>query len=132
MKTDALDILLSEDTKGALSQLQIEAKEELDELKAWYEAIADECAIDFVEMTSPRETITKLLSWNMEMALDPQISEEANKLIEKHTKELKTELAEKDTILSGLKKPHVHGATVPQTSCTRCCAEAALKALTDV
>lgn len=34
MKTTALDILLNEDTKGALSQLQIEACAELEAMKA--------------------------------------------------------------------------------------------------
>lgn len=61
-----------------------EARAELEAIKEWYEAVAEECALDFIHMTTPSETVKRLIAWNVKMALDPEVSEEANKLIERY------------------------------------------------
>jgi hypothetical protein len=54
---------------------------ELAELEAWKFAIEEACIVDFVEITTPEETFSNLINWNVKMALDPAISKEANELI---------------------------------------------------
>ena len=59
-----------------------DTRKELKLLEEWYEAVEEACIVNWVEMTTPTETIQNLISWNVKMALDPKISKEANDLIE--------------------------------------------------
>jgi hypothetical protein len=53
---------------------------QLEEARAWREAVDDACAISWVEMTTPRETLKALLARESQIALDPAVSEEAAQL----------------------------------------------------
>jgi len=54
---------------------------EIVELRKWKQAIDDACAIDWIEPTTPKETIQNLISINVKQALDPAISEQPAKWI---------------------------------------------------
>ena len=51
------------------------------ELEEWKFAVEEACIVDFVDITTPEETIFNLIQWNVKMALDPSISKDANELI---------------------------------------------------
>ncbi len=58
---------------------------ELAEFQAWKQAIDDACAVDWIEATTPKETIQKLISVNVQQALDPAISEQPAKWVARIT-----------------------------------------------
>lgn len=54
---------------------------EIKELKEWKLAIDEACVINWVNMTTPEETVNNLIVWNVKMALDPAISEQPAKWV---------------------------------------------------
>lgn len=56
---------------------------EVNELFTWKDAIDEACALDFIPVTTPKETLANLIAWNVKQALDPAISKDANDLIER-------------------------------------------------
>ncbi len=50
----------------------------------WKEAVIDACVINCIDWdeSDPRGTLAKLIAWEMQLTLDPQVSEEAKKLIQ--------------------------------------------------
>jgi hypothetical protein len=60
------------------------AREELYELLSWKSAVEEACIVNWVEVTTPEETIAELINRNVAEALDPQISSMAVDLIQKH------------------------------------------------
>jgi len=50
-------------------------------LRDWKQAIDDACTVDWIEATTPKETIQKLISVNIQQALDPAISEQPAKWV---------------------------------------------------
>lgn len=59
-------------------------RRELTEALKWKREIEELCIVNFLEMTTPKETIKKLINCEVAMALDPIISQEAINLIEKY------------------------------------------------
>ena len=50
----------------------------------WKEAVIDQCVIHCIDWddSDPKATLTKLLEWSNQIALDPAVSEEARALVE--------------------------------------------------
>jgi len=61
------------------------AAKELAEFQAWKQAIDNTCTVDWIEATTPKETIQKLISVNIQQALDPAISEQPAKWVARIT-----------------------------------------------
>lgn len=66
-----------------LIKLKDSAFQEYKEFLEWKTAIEDACIVNWVPITNPKETIEKLIEWNVKMALDPAISKDASDLIER-------------------------------------------------
>ncbi len=51
--------------------------------KPWYDAVTDACCICFIDWdeTDARKSLSKLIQWHVETALDPRVSSEAMALI---------------------------------------------------
>ena len=67
-----------------LKERIVELEQENQRLSIWRDEIIDICIINFLSMdwdANPRETIAKLIQWEIEMALDPRISAQAQDLI---------------------------------------------------
>ena len=60
----------------------------------WKEAVIDACVVNCIgwHENDPRKTIQDLISWEVAIALDPQVSEEARKLRDTY----KTEVSGRD------------------------------------
>lgn len=58
---------------------------EITGLREWKQAIDDACTLDWIEPTTPKETIQNLISTNIKQALDPAISEQPAKWIARIT-----------------------------------------------
>lgn len=100
MKTTALDILLNEDTKGALSQLQIEACAELEAMKA--ERLAIATSIKCTVNGEAPDNLAECVSYLMLQEYYPAQNTIHQKYLE--IKGLKAQLAAKDELLH-----HAHG-----------------------
>jgi hypothetical protein len=74
----ALSKVLSDAVDGLIVD---DAKAELAALEAWKDAVEEACVIDWVQVTTPEETLSRLIEWNIVMALDPKISKDAKDLI---------------------------------------------------
>lgn len=57
----------------------------MNELNEWKEAIIDECVMCHLNWfeDDPRKTLLQLIHWHIEVALDPRVSSEAQRLIDK-------------------------------------------------
>lgn len=75
----------------------------LAEREEWKREVEDACIVSWSPITTPRETIQKLISWNIEMALDPKISEKPAKWVAR-IEELELELAEREKRIADAKE----------------------------
>ena len=67
-----------------------QAAAELAAMQEWKDEVIEACIVDWIEPTTPKETIARLISENVKQALDPAISEPVAKLHDR-IKELEAE-----------------------------------------
>lgn len=73
----------------------------LAERDGWKKEIEEACIVDFIEVTTPKETLAKLIQWNVTQALDPTISEQPAKWVAR-IEELELERAEREKRIAEL------------------------------
>ena len=64
-----------------------DTRKELKLLEEWYEAVEELCTVNWINMTTPKETLQRLIQWEVTQALDPRISKAAEDLIEQGRKQ---------------------------------------------
>lgn len=71
-------------TNRQLRQRVKELEAENAGLKKWYDAVDNECVIAWIPLyeDDPRKTLQGLISWHCLVALDPQVSSDAQALID--------------------------------------------------
>lgn len=57
-----------------------EVRARAERAEAWRDAVVDAAVIDHIPLTDPKEIIHRIVEWNMQIALDPSVSDEARKL----------------------------------------------------
>jgi len=69
-----LAVLYYAEDPGDAQQLEdgMRAAQELEDLLKWKEAVEEACSNDFIEPTTPYETLTRLIAWNCKQALAEQ------------------------------------------------------------
>jgi rRNA-processing protein FCF1 len=69
---------------------------ELARVEQWRETVIDALVVDFIYVkehdTDPRKALADLINWEVKVALDPAVSEDARRLIEQGRQELRAEL----------------------------------------
>jgi hypothetical protein len=67
-----------------LKQRIAELERENQRLAVWRDEVIDVCIINFLDMdwdANPRQTLAKLIEWEVKIALDPAVSSAAQELI---------------------------------------------------
>jgi hypothetical protein len=86
-ETDAIKSCIHVAEGESFDEMAQEAREELYVLVAWQEAIEELCTVNWINMTTPKETLQRLIQWEVTQALDPRISKAAEDLIEQGRKQ---------------------------------------------
>jgi hypothetical protein len=71
-------------TKGERDSLTVHpVRRKLSEDDLWKNAVIDACVVNHISWddSDPRKTLANLISWEKNMALDPQVSDEARQLV---------------------------------------------------
>jgi hypothetical protein len=69
------------------NELLEEADNKIEELQEWKNAVEELCIVNCINMTTPKETLQRLIQWEVTQALDPRISKAAEDLIEQGRKQ---------------------------------------------
>ena len=86
---DLLKIIHDESFSQEIFDMGEQAAAELAAMQEWKGEVIEACIVDWIEPTTPKETIARLISENVKQALDPAISEPVAKLHDR-IKELET------------------------------------------